>query len=176
MLAPLLRAYSWKINQQKTQNKCHEKWPFRLPVSSQITYIFLMWIASNIGFFSIVKKTSHLNEDGPEVHVVRARDKGDLTRLLAKSSEAPGFAWRNDSVTQIHSWDYSDYRYRIYVEETEDFAAIFSTLSATITYDNFKDEILKTPHQLKKYKAYEDLWFKIMDAHRKVHIHAPGRD
>ncbi len=135
-----------------------------------------MWIASNIGFFSIVKKTSHLNEDGPEVHVVRARDKGDLTRLLAKSSEAPGFTWRNDSVTQIHSWDYSDYRYRIYVEEAEDFAAIFSTLSATITYDNFKDEILKTPHQLKKYKAYEDLWFNIMNAHRKVHVPAAGRD
>ncbi len=127
-----------------------------------------MWIASNIGFFSIVKKTSHLNEEGPEVHVVRARDKGDLTRLLAKSSEAPGFTWRNDSVTQIHSWDYSDYRYRIYVENTEDFAAIFDALHSTITYDNFKDEILKTPHQLKKYKAYQDLWGNIMKACRKA--------
>jgi hypothetical protein len=131
-----------------------------------------MWIASNIGFYSIVKKPSHLNEDGPEVHVVRARDKGDLTRLLAKSSEALGFTWRNDSVTQIHSWEYSDYRYRIYVQDTEDFAAIFSTLSATITYDNFKDEIKDTPHQHKKYEPYANLWFKIMDAHRKVHVHA----
>ena len=57
----------------------------------------------------------------------------------------------------------------LYVEEAEDFAAIFSTLSATITYDNFKDEILKTPHQLKKYKAYEDLWFNILKACRKVY-------
>ena len=128
-----------------------------------------MWIASNIGFYSIVKKPSHLNEDGPEVHVVRARDKDDLTRLLAKTSLPSGFAWKHQSVTRIHDWDSSDYRYRIYVEEAEDFAAIFSTLSATITYDNFKDEILKTPHQLKKYKAYEDLWFNILKACRKAH-------
>jgi len=128
-----------------------------------------MWIASNIGFYSIVKKTSHLNEDGPEVHVVRTRDEGDLTRLLAKSSEAPGFTWRNVSVTQIHSWDYSDYRYRIYVEEAEDFAAIFSTLSATITYDNFKDEIKDTPHQHKKYEPYAILWGNIMKACSKAH-------
>jgi hypothetical protein len=128
-----------------------------------------MWIASNIGFYSIVKKTSHLNEDGPEVHVVRARDKADLSRLLAKTSQAPGFEWKESSVTRIHDWDYSDYRYRIYVGNSEDFAAIFDALSSTITYDNFKDEIKATPHQLKKYKAYEGLWFNITDAHRKVH-------
>jgi len=28
---------------------------------------------------------------------------------------------------------------------------------------------LKTPHQLKKYKAYEDLWFNILKACRKAH-------
>jgi hypothetical protein len=128
-----------------------------------------MWIASNIGFYSIVKKPSHLNEEGPEVHVIRARDKDDLTRLLAKTSHAHGFEWKETSVTRIHDWDYSDYRYRIYVENSEDFAAIVNALSSTITYDNFKDEILATPHQLKKYKAYEGLWFDIMDAHRKVH-------
>ena len=128
-----------------------------------------MWIASNIGFYSIVKKPSHLNEDGPEVHVVRARDKGDLTRLLAKTSLPSGFAWKHQSVTRIHDWDSSDYRYRIYVENSEDFAAIFDALNRTITYDNFKGEIKATPHQRKKYKAYEMLWFGIMDAHRKVH-------
>ena len=127
-----------------------------------------MWIASNIGFFSIVNKPSHLNPDGPAVHVIRARDKADLSRLLATTSEAPGFAWKQASVTRIHDWDYSDYRYRIYVENSGDFAAIFDALSSTITYDNFKDEIQATPHQLKKYKAYEGLWFDIMDAHRKV--------
>jgi len=128
-----------------------------------------MWIASNIGFYSIVKKPSHLHEDGSAVTVVRARDKADLTRLLANTSETPGFEWQMPSVTRIHEWDYSDYRYRIYVENAEDFTAIFETLSNTITYDNFKDEILATPHQLKKYKAYEGLWFNIMNAHRKVH-------
>ena len=135
-----------------------------------------MWIASNIGFYSIVKKPSHLNEDGPEVHVVRARDKDDLTRLLAKTSLPSGFAWKHQSVTRIHDWDSSDYRYRIYVEEAEDFAAMFSTLSSTITYDNFKDEIKDTPHQHKKYEPYAILWLNIMDAHRKVHVHAAGRD
>ena len=150
-----------------------------------------MWIASNIGFYSIVKKTSHLNEDGPEVHVIRARDKDDntdsrligqtevhvirardrddLARLLAKPGEASDFKWRESSVTRIHDWDYSDYRYRIYVENSEDFTAIFDALNSTITYDNFKDEIKATPQQRKKYKAYEMLWFGIMDAHRKVH-------
>jgi hypothetical protein len=55
-----------------------------------------------------------------------------------------------------------------------DFAAIFDALSSTITYDNFKDEILATPHQLKKHKAYEGLWFDIMEAHRKVHTEGPA--
>lgn len=61
-----------------------------------------MWIASNIGFYSIVKKPSHLNEDGPEVHVIRARDKNDLTRLLAKTIQAHSFEWKEASVTRIH--------------------------------------------------------------------------
>jgi hypothetical protein len=128
-----------------------------------------MWIASNIGFYSIVKKPSHLNEDGSEVHVIRARDKDDLTRLLAKTSHAHGFEWKESSVTRIHDWDHSDYRYRIYVENSGDFTAIFDALSSTITYDNFKDEIKATPHQRKKYKAYEGLWFDIMDAYRKAY-------
>jgi hypothetical protein len=47
------------------------------------------------------------------VHVIRARDKDDLTRLLAKTIHAHGFEWKEPSVTRIHDWDYSDYRYRI---------------------------------------------------------------
>lgn len=108
-----------------------------------------MWIASNIGFYSVVKKRPHFRHDGPEVHVVRARDKADLCRLLAKISEPPGFEWKNLSATRIHEWDYSDYRYRIYVESREDFAAIFTALGSTIDYANFKDEIKATRHQKK---------------------------
>lgn len=108
-----------------------------------------MWIASNIGFYSVVKKRPHFRHDGPEVHVVRARDKADLCRLLAKISEPPGFEWKNLSATRIHEWDYSDYRYRIYVESREDFAAIFTALGSTIDYANFKDEIKAMRHQKK---------------------------
>jgi glutamate synthase (NADPH/NADH) large chain len=60
-----------------------------------------MWIASNIGFYSIVKKPSHLNEDGPEAHVVRARDKGDLTRLFPIVTEAMSDSASFDEVLEL---------------------------------------------------------------------------
>ena len=97
--------------------------------------------------------------------MIRARDKADLSRLLAKASEKPGFQWRDESVLRIHDWDYSDYRYRIYAVDEDDFAALFDALKATITYDNFKDEIHATPHQRKKYPSYCNLWQDIMTAH-----------
>lgn len=49
-----------------------------------------MWIASNIGFYSVVNKPSHLNPDGPEVHDVRARNKDDLTRLSCQDQRCAG--------------------------------------------------------------------------------------
>ena len=40
-----------------------------------------MWILTKIGFYSITKKPSHLNPDGPSVFNVRGRDKDDLKRF-----------------------------------------------------------------------------------------------
>ena len=40
-----------------------------------------MWVLTKIGFYSITKKPSHLNPDGPAVFNIRGRDKDDLKRL-----------------------------------------------------------------------------------------------
>lgn len=101
-----------------------------------------MRIASNIDFDSIVKKPAAPIEASPQ---------------------------RMPCVALIHDWNYSDYRYRIFVKERQNLAALSDALNATKTYDIYKDEINATPHQRKKYKVYEMLWFDIMDAYRKVY-------
>jgi hypothetical protein len=114
-----------------------------------------MWIASKLGFYSIVQKPSHLDPDGPAVFQVRARDKADLKRL---TKEYP---------TEIHEYCYSDYPYRIIVPTAEDLAKVMRILGDSIDYDNFKDKIEETPNQKHKLHAYKQLWGLLYDSHTK---------
>jgi len=114
-----------------------------------------MWIATNIGFFSIVEKEHHIDLDGHKLFVVRARDKDDLIRLVDLIQP------KIKEEIEIHSYDKSDYPHRIYLETKEDLATTLATLSETVTYPNFKDEISESPHQQRKTQAYSDLWLKL---------------
>ena len=114
-----------------------------------------MWIATTIGFYSIVEKEHHDDPDGQKLFVIRARTRGDIDRL-AKRIETT----LNRKVT-IHEYEKSDYQFRIYLETQEDLAATLATLAETITYSNFKDEIAEIPHQQDKAPAYANLWLKL---------------
>lgn len=120
-----------------------------------------MWIATKIGFFSIVEKEHHENPNGQKLFVVRARDSGDLHRLILliknKIKKEP----------TIYSYEKSDYPHRIYLETKEDFEATLAVLTQTVTYPNFKDEILETDHQKDKVQPYSDLWLGLLLSHNK---------
>jgi hypothetical protein len=68
-----------------------------------------MWLLTKIGFYSITKKPSHLNPDGPAVFNIRGRDKADLKRIAELVS--PDLAKR----PVVHEYAKSDYPYRVYL-------------------------------------------------------------
>ena len=126
-----------------------------------------MWILTKIGFYSITKKPSHLNPDGPEVFNIRGRDKDDLKRLAELVS--PDLA----KSPVVHEYSRSDYPYRVYLNTQEDMDAVMAKLSALIDYDNFKDMIKATPHQKAKLEPYEEFWTLLYNAHFS---HRPKRE
>ena len=98
-----------------------------------------MWIASKLGFYSIVQK-----DDG--FHV-RARNRPDLERLLtAAAVTAP-----------IQEWPAADYRWRVILEPTQ-LAGVFRALEASVDYPNFKSEVARHADQTEKLPAYHALW------------------
>lgn len=132
-----------------------------------------MWIATKLGFYSIVFKPSHLDPDGPPAYIVRARDREDLARLmvtsfLQKGSEtlASTQKWLDDN---IYSYANSDYPYRVILQEAE-LSCVMNTLKNSITYDNFKDEIERTPHQSRKLDPYKRLWTDLYNEHFDLRI------
>jgi hypothetical protein len=121
-----------------------------------------MWLLTKIGFYSITKKPSHLNPDGPAVFTIRGRDKDDLKRLAELVS--PDLAKR----PVVHEYAYSDYPYRVYLNTQEEMDAVMAKLAALIDYDNFKDTIDDTPHQKLKSKAYHKFWGLLEEPHRDL--------
>ena len=79
-----------------------------------------MWIHAKIGFYSITRKPSHLNPDGPEVFNVRGRDKDDLKRFAELVS--PDLAKR----PVVHEYTRSDYPYRLYLNTQEEMDAVMA--------------------------------------------------
>ena len=126
-----------------------------------------MWILTKIGFYSITKKPSHFNPDGPEVFNIRGRDKDDLKRFAELVS--PDLAKR----PVVHEYSRSDYPYRVYLNTQEEMDAVMAKLSALIDYDNFKDMIDETPHQKAKKEPYEEFWTLLYNAHFS---HRPKRE
>ncbi len=126
-----------------------------------------MWILAKIGFYSITKKPSHLNPDGPEFFNILGRDKDDLKRFAELVS--PDLAKR----PVVHEYTRSDNPYRVYLNTQEEMDVVMAKLAALIDYDNFKDMIKATPHQKAKLEPYEEFWTLLYNAHFS---HRPQRE
>ncbi len=100
-----------------------------------------MWIASKLGFFSIVQKEGGWH--------VRGRLRDDLDRL----NQA---AFRGKR--EVQEWPTADYRWRIVLMKPDDLGRVFETLARSVDYTNFKSQIGSLPHQREKLGAYHDLW------------------
>jgi hypothetical protein len=105
-----------------------------------------MWIASKLGFFSIVVKDGFFN--------IRARKRADLEALVLETPKIAQY--------EIETWSAADYRYRIRIPDDDknfkNVAEIFATFVDTIDYGNFKNEIAATPSQRDKLHAYHEIW------------------
>lgn len=99
-----------------------------------------MWIASKIGFFSLVVKDGHLH--------VRGRLKQDLENLTRLLGYPP---------YRIEDWPQADYRWRIRMPEGSA-GAVLAVLATTVDYPNFKSVVGTRPDQRAKLPAYHDLW------------------
>ena len=121
-----------------------------------------MWIATTIGFYSIVQKEHHDDPDGKKLFVIRARTKDDLQRLVDLiQPKLKLYAGDTPVKLKIYEYEKSDYQYRIYLDTQEDLATTLAALAEKVTYPNFKDEIAEIPHQQDKAPAYANLWLKL---------------
>jgi len=105
-----------------------------------------MWIASKLGFFSIVQKQ-------PGEWHVRSRVRADLVNLVDAVYTAPA-----EVAGAIEEWPEADYRWRLIVGEGEEMSAIFQALFRSVDYPNFKGVVAATPGQEAKLPAYHALW------------------
>jgi hypothetical protein len=104
----------------------------------------IMWLMTNFGFFSIVKK------EGEENLTVRARAKQDLLSLKDRYLPQMG---------AIEVSDYNDYRYRVRVPR-EVFAEALRDIALDIDYPNFKNSVAKKQGKGRA-RVYEDVWQRL---------------
>ena len=105
-----------------------------------------MWLMTDFGFFSIVKK------EGEEHLTVRARKKEDLLNLKERYLPSAG---------AIEVSDYTDYRYRVHVPR-ETFAEALRDIALDIDYPNFKNSVARKQGRARA-RVYEDVWHRLYD-------------
>ena len=110
-----------------------------------------MWLATKIGWFSIVRKSAG------ETHV-RARSKNDLGNLVKACCQEP--------LPKILVTHHNDYCCRIIVSP-EEATRIVTKLAEQIDYDNFKGVISDTPDQADKLHRYHDI-HGIMEGYQQM--------
>lgn len=104
-----------------------------------------MWLCTQLGFFSIVRK------DADTFHI-RARCREDLYQLAnAAGTGIP-----------IASYAGSDYPWRILCPAT-DLLQFMSALTTSIDYGNFKSAIAGSPAQRPKLSAYHDIHHRMLE-------------
>lgn len=104
-----------------------------------------MWVATNFGFFSVVRRPEGTVAKGDERALqVRARVKRHLVNLRA---------WLGDGRREIVELTGTDYEYRLYVTYDE-WATITARLTYDIDYVNFKD----TVRDEKLHQLYLRIW------------------
>jgi len=108
-----------------------------------------MWIMTKWGFYSIVEKQHGL-------YAVRARERGDLVRLLGQAQiDVP-----------IQNTPQNDYQFRAHVDK-EELGQIMMTLASSVDYPNFKAEIDRQPDQARK--PYHEVWSILARAFRPLY-------
>jgi hypothetical protein len=100
-----------------------------------------MWLMTQMGFFSIVKK------GGKNTWTIRSRCKKDMDNLKE-------FASLKGNVIITSK---SDYHYRILISGKE-LQTLFEKLPDSIEYPNFKQMIHAHPEQAEKYPFYRGCW------------------
>lgn len=104
-----------------------------------------MWLCTQLGFFSIVRK------DAGTFHI-RARCREDLEQLAQ-------VAGAGDPVASHVG---SDYPWRILCPAA-DLPRFMNALTASIDYDNFKSAIAANPAQRSKLDAYHDIHHRMVE-------------
>jgi len=99
-----------------------------------------MWLATQHGFYSIVRKGER------EFHI-RARIRRDLVNLLDVTGQE----------AEILEWPRADYHYRVIVDHL-DFLNIMAGLAVALDYPNFKGRIAETFDQREKLPAFQEIW------------------
>ncbi|WP_209332437.1 hypothetical protein [Lunatimonas salinarum] len=100
-----------------------------------------MWIATENGFYSIVK--NNFSDEKENELIVRARKKEDLANVFD--------AARIETSTQ------KDYAYRVFASRKEVEALLVATIH-NLDYGNFKDHIKSLPSQKDKVPFYSEIW------------------
>ena len=114
-----------------------------------------MWIATKIGFYSIVLRPEK-EGSAEKVFHLRARTGDDIDAaisLLEPVLKRPLPLFETPEV---------DYHWRIILRAGE-LGSALAALAATVDYPNFKDEIHASPTQADKLDAYSDLWSALYD-------------
>ena len=107
-----------------------------------------MWLCTQIGFFSIVRKQADT------IHI-RARCREDLDRLAQAAATG----------TPVASYPGSDYPWRIICTAPE-LPRFMDALTKSIDYDNFKSAIAASPEQRPKLSAYYDIHHRMVEWQR----------
>jgi hypothetical protein len=99
-----------------------------------------MWLFTELGFYSIVKKGA--------VWHLRGREWQDLENVATR---LPG----NPEVQD--SFPGSDYPFRLLLNGKQK-AAFFKLIEGTVEYGNFKSRVAEMPDQQHKLPALHDVW------------------
>ena len=105
-----------------------------------------MWIATTIGFYSVVQKPSENRL------TIRSRSKADLLRI--KETVLP-------EMSEIQSGGGTDYPYRAWCQHDQ-WAKALALLAQDIDYPNFKSEVKKQRGAVRA-RIYSQVWEVLWD-------------
>lgn len=114
-----------------------------------------MWIATKIGFFSIVLRPEREGAKNSVYHI-RARTGADIDAVISLLEPVL------KRTLQLFETPDVDYHWRI-ILKPEELAPALAALAATVDYPNFKNEIHNSDTQAEKLDAYSDLWTALYD-------------
>jgi hypothetical protein len=112
-----------------------------------------MWIASTIGWFSVVRDRERKGRV-----LVRARVEGDVRNLYRRFG-------RRFKMTRPRSDEDRDYRWRVSIRK-RDWVKIVGQLASEIDYTNFKSAVHARPDQGNKDSAYLSVWRAMLAVQR----------